>query len=71
MHRCPFALALALCASPAASQSLPLSDHPRVRDALGLLEVWVDAQVGYQRIPGASMAVVHDQELVWSRGSVY
>ncbi|MDH4132666.1 MAG: serine hydrolase [Gemmatimonadota bacterium] len=71
MHRCPFALALALCASPAASQSLPLSDHPRVRDALGLLEVWVDAQVGYQRIPGASMAVVHDQELVWSRGFGY
>ena len=62
---------LVLCASiafalPAASQSL--ADHPRVKSALALLEFWADAQRAYEQIPGMSMAVVHDQTLLWSRG---
>jgi len=71
MHRWPLALALVLGASPATAQTPPLSDHPQVRDAIGLLEAWTDAEVAYQGIPGASMAVVYDQELVWSHGFGY
>jgi len=34
---------------------------------LGLLGAWIEAQVAY-RWPGLSIAVVHDQAIVWSRG---
>jgi CubicO group peptidase (beta-lactamase class C family) len=32
------------------------------------VDLWLDAQVAYNRIPGMSAAVVHDQHLLWSRG---
>jgi CubicO group peptidase (beta-lactamase class C family) len=51
---------------PTAAQSV--ADHPRVKQALKLVEVWLDAQRAYQQIPGISAAVVHDQQLVWSGG---
>jgi len=35
---------------------------------LGLLEAYVESQMAYQGLPGLSLAIVHDQELVWSRG---
>jgi CubicO group peptidase (beta-lactamase class C family) len=60
-----------LLASGLAAQDAPLRAHPRVQDAIGLLETWTDAQVAYQQIPGASIAVVFDQELVWSKGFGY
>lgn len=37
-----------------------------VREALAVAETWLDAQRAYQQIPALSVAVVHDQELVWS-----
>jgi CubicO group peptidase (beta-lactamase class C family) len=43
-----------------------LTDDPRVSAALNLLEVWLDAEQAYEDIPGLSMAVVHDQEVLWS-----
>jgi len=43
-----------------------LASHPRVAEALRLVEVWLEAQQAYEEIPGLSAAVVHDQELVWS-----
>jgi CubicO group peptidase (beta-lactamase class C family) len=60
-------LALLLpAAGPVLGQSL--ADHPRVSEALNLLDLWIDAQVAYEQIPGASAALVHDQELLWSKG---
>ena len=52
-------------------QAQNLRDDPRVASALNLLEIWVDAQLAYERIPGISMGVVYDQELIWSRGFGY
>lgn len=46
----------------------PLTDHPRVAQALRLLEVWMDAQRAYEQVPGLSAAVVHGDELLWSAG---
>ena len=54
-----------------AARCQSLSEDPRVASALRLLEVWVDAQLAYEQIPGISAAVVHDQTLVWSRGFGY
>jgi CubicO group peptidase (beta-lactamase class C family) len=45
-----------------------LTDDPRVITALKMIEVWVDAQLAYEDIPGMSMGVVYNQELIWSRG---
>jgi CubicO group peptidase (beta-lactamase class C family) len=45
-----------------------VTDHPRVKQALSLLEVWLEAQRAYQQIPGMSAGVVYDQQLLWSGG---
>ena len=45
-----------------------LSQDPRVASALELARVWLEAQRAYERIPGVSAAIVHDQELLWSGG---
>jgi CubicO group peptidase (beta-lactamase class C family) len=56
-------------AQSAAGQSV--AQHPRVRQTLNLLQVWLDAQRAYQQIPGVSAAVVYDQQLLWSAGFGY
>jgi CubicO group peptidase (beta-lactamase class C family) len=43
----------------------PLAGHPRVAEALRVMEVWLEAQRAYEQVPGLSAAVVHDQEIVW------
>ena len=59
-----------LPASPLhAKQSL--ADDPGVAEALHLLDTWMDAAQAYGGIPGASLSVVHDQELVWAKGYGY
>jgi CubicO group peptidase (beta-lactamase class C family) len=60
-----------MLAMPFLAQAQDLSEDPRVASALHLLNLWVDAQLAYERIPGISMGVVHDQQLVWSRGFGY
>lgn len=50
-------------AAPAAAQ---VAEDPAVAEALEVARVWLDAQMAYEQIPGASAAIVHDQELVWS-----
>jgi CubicO group peptidase (beta-lactamase class C family) len=60
---------LALVLLPGASGwAQELGDDPGVAAALELLEVWVEAQRDYEDIPGLSIAVVHDQEVLWSAG---
>jgi len=48
-----------------------LADDPRVASALKLIEVWVDAQIAYEGIPGMSLGIIYDQDMVWSRGIGY
>ncbi len=45
-----------------------LLDHQEVRSGLDLLSAWVEGQMAYRGLPGMSVAVVHDQDLVWARG---
>jgi CubicO group peptidase (beta-lactamase class C family) len=47
----------------------PLAEHPKVAQSLELLRAWLGAQRDYDRLPGLSAAVVHDQQVIWS-GSV-
>ncbi|HEU4367294.1 MAG TPA: serine hydrolase [Methylomirabilota bacterium] len=39
-----------------------------VGSALGLLSAWIESQLAYSGVPGLSIGIVHDQELVWSAG---
>jgi len=61
-----FLTILIILVSLAGAQSL--REDPRIASALHLLELWLEAQSAYENIPGISMAVVHDQELLWARG---
>ena len=35
-------------------------------EALELIEVWLDAQRDYDRVPGMSVAIINDQDILWS-----
>jgi len=41
-------------------------DDPAFTDAIALLDIWIGEQLAYNGIPGVALAVVHDQEMVWS-----
>lgn len=63
---------LALVLLPGASGwAQELGEDPGVAAALELLDIWVEAQRDYEDIPGLSIAVVHDQEILWSAGFGY
>jgi CubicO group peptidase (beta-lactamase class C family) len=65
------AIGFAILAQSPGVQSQELRADPRVQDALHLLREWTDAQREYTPFPGISIAVVHDQELIWSEGLGY
>jgi CubicO group peptidase (beta-lactamase class C family) len=65
--------ALVCLALTAAAQTSPeverdLVGHPQVRGAVALLDRWIEAHQVYRRVPGISVGVVLDQELIWHRG---
>ena len=66
MKRLFIVILLIAVAKPFEAQHI--SEHPRVQEATNLLDLWIDAQIAYEQIPGAAVAVVHDQELIWSAG---
>jgi CubicO group peptidase (beta-lactamase class C family) len=65
-------LALLICfvlLSPVLAQAADfLEQHPQVRDAITLLDLWIQEQMAYQQIPGLALGIVYDQEVIWSKG---
>jgi CubicO group peptidase (beta-lactamase class C family) len=51
-----------------AAPAVDVAKDPRVIQALSLLETWASSEQAYRRLPAVSMAVVHDQQLLWSKG---
>jgi len=47
----------------------PAAAGTRLDNELALAERWLEAQRAYDRVPGLSAAIVHDQELLWSGAS--
>ena len=37
-------------------------------DALQYIDAWLEAQQAYEHLPGMSVGIVKDQELIWSKG---
>ncbi len=64
-------LALVLLSGSSSAPAQSVADHPRVKQSINLLRVWLDAQRAYEQIPAVSAAVVHDQQLLWSGGIGY
>ncbi|HEY5774494.1 MAG TPA: serine hydrolase [Xanthomonadales bacterium] len=58
------AIALIVFSTSMAAQAAPNHDNE-----LALIAGWLDAQRAYDRVPGISAAIVHDQELLWSGAS--
>ncbi len=62
------ALVTATGLSLAADEAAPLTEDPRVTDALHAWREWVEYQAAIERVPGVSIAVMHDQELLAAGG---
>ena len=46
-------------------------EYSKLDDAFRLMEVWLDAQKDFERLPGIAVAVVNDQEILWDQGFGY
>lgn len=53
------------------SQNQRISDNPEVSANLRLMEQWIQSQMTYRSLPGLSIGIVYDQELVYARGFGY
>jgi CubicO group peptidase (beta-lactamase class C family) len=56
---------------PIARAETTLAEEPAVADAIGVFERWVEQHIASRNVPGLSIAVVYDQEIVWSAGYGY
>jgi len=60
---------LAVLASFTLFTSIAAQASDNLSNELALVEKWLDAQRAYDRVPGLSASIVHDQELLWSGAS--
>lgn len=44
-----------------------LAEDPAVAARLAVLDRWLEARVAERELPGLSVGIVHDQELIWAR----
>ncbi|MEX1140409.1 MAG: serine hydrolase domain-containing protein [Bacteroidota bacterium] len=51
-----------------AAQGRPISENTEIATNLKLMERWIEAQRVYRNLPGLSVALVHDQDLIYARG---
>jgi len=45
--------------------------HPEVKGALAAIDAWIEGLRTYEKIPGVSVGIVHDQDLIWNNGYGY
>lgn len=53
---------------PGHDNARSLSQHLDVADAIKVLDAWIEATVASRDLPGLSIGIVYDQELVWAKG---
>ena len=54
-------LSLLLIPAAGCAQSGDPTRDPRFQQAVDLFEAWLDAKMDYEKIPGISVGLVHDQ----------
>lgn len=45
--------------------------HPEVKGAIAAIDAWLEGTRTYEKIPGVSVGIVRDQDLIWSKGYGY
>ena len=45
--------------------------RPNIKGALAAIDAWIEGNQIYDQIPGISVGIVHNQELLWSKGYGY
>jgi CubicO group peptidase (beta-lactamase class C family) len=64
--------ALLLMSTPLfAGDQVELQEHPEVADAIKIFDKWAEQHIAHRNVPGLSIAVVYDQEIVWAKGYGY
>jgi CubicO group peptidase (beta-lactamase class C family) len=53
------------------AQNTPLAEHPEVASSIKMFEAWIDSQMAYRGLPGMSVGIVYNQDLIWSKGFGY
>ena len=51
--------------------SLSAQASGELGNEIALIDAWLEAQRAYDRVPGLSVSIVHDQKLLWSGASGY
>ena len=52
----------------AAAETRGVALKPEVAGAIRVLDAWIAHEVAQREQPGLSIGIVHDQELIWSKG---
>lgn len=63
--------ALPTWAEDVAPTTEQLLAHPEVAGALAVIDAYVEGIRTYEKVPGISAGIVHDQELIWNKGYGY
>jgi len=45
--------------------------HPEMQGALSAFDAWIEGVLIYDEVPGISVGIVHDQDVIWSGGYGY
>lgn len=48
-----------------------LLTHPEIRGVLSIIDAWVEGVQMYENVPGISVGIVRDQDLLWEKGYGY
>ncbi|NKC00820.1 MAG: serine hydrolase [Pseudomonadales bacterium] len=70
VYLCKFIiLAMVMLSYPGTRAAEPrVTDHPEVQGALAVIDAWAEGVVAYDDVPGVSIGVVLDQDLIFSKG---
>lgn len=60
-----------VCLPMFAGAQSPAPANDEYKDAIRLIDQWLEAQVAFDQLPGLSVGIVKDQELIWSKGYGY
>lgn len=60
-----------LAISTSSVQGQTVTKSSGYEESFAVIEAWLDAMKDYDRLPGLSVAVVKNQELIWSKGFGY
>jgi CubicO group peptidase (beta-lactamase class C family) len=61
-------IVLTILHSIAFAQNPPIIESPGVSAKIKLFESWVEAQMKYYNLPGLTMGIIQNQELIWKKG---